>query len=289
MSNYYKKRMKELGLLEEESSNSSSSKSSKTSQKVSSTPKQKSSNYYSKRMKELGIEKDNDVVDKSYINKFLSDADKYLKSTQSNYEGMDYSNSKSVYESNRKTADDLSKRSSAISDYLKKNKDSFGPEEYDSIMSYIDEFGKASASNRYAFYNKGKFYSQFETEDDYKTWAQEQEWAKEYAGMSYDEIKDKIGIVDDKDLRNWLTEYAPSTMKADDYDREISSIDDEIGALESVLSQYDEMTKVPSKGQYYESWMRDFGRNYGSRGDVVAKIEALKASKWEYENKKKYS
>jgi hypothetical protein len=138
MSDYYKKRMKELGLLEEDSSDSKGSKPSKTTQKTSSTPKKKSSNYYENRMKELGIKKDSDEVDDSYIKSFLNDVDKYLKSSQGNYKDMDYSNSRELYESNRETADDLSKRSDIINGWLKKNKDTIDSKTYNNIKSYID-------------------------------------------------------------------------------------------------------------------------------------------------------
>lgn len=124
----------------------------------------------------------------------------------------------------------------------------------------------------------------------YGSLLQEQEWAKEYEGKSYDEIKQLIDIIPegtDGKLKKWLTEYAPTIMKKADYDAEIYNIDDKIGSLEAVIDQYDSYKY--STGEYTQAWYRDFAKKYGSRSDVEAKIEELKASKWDYENKKKYN
>lgn len=123
-------------------------------------------------------------VDEDFINTFLSDANNYLKGVKDTYNSIQYSTVGSVYDSQLKTVTDLRKRSGAIRQYLKANKDSIDQDAYnsfylelrdldDTLVKYLDSFSKA----------KG-YYGQFKTEDDYNV-------AKLYS-MSNDELKKYI-------------------------------------------------------------------------------------------------
>ena len=78
-------------------------------------------------------------VDESYVNTFVSDANKYLNSMQSDYDRIGATPASSVYQTRKKAADDLGKRSSAVRRYLEQNKTSIGSKDYDGLMSFLDD------------------------------------------------------------------------------------------------------------------------------------------------------
>lgn len=119
-------------------------------------------------------------VDESYINTFISDANKYLNSTQSDYNRMGVTTGSSVYLTRKKAADDLRKRSFVVRQYLEKNKTSVSSKDYDSLLSYLEDFDRASSQSIYDFYQAEKYYSQWDTEEDYNKYLQEQ---KEYENL----------------------------------------------------------------------------------------------------------
>ena len=109
-------------------------------------------------------------VDDNFITVFLSDATKYLNSTESDYKRVKYGNSASMLRSKSQTADDLRSRSFSVRQYMEKNKGSFEAEDYDSFMSWLDDFDNASQQGLYAFYEADRFYSNFDNEEQYNFW-----------------------------------------------------------------------------------------------------------------------
>ena len=92
-------------------------------------------------------------VDEAYIQSFLKDAQSFLDSAESAYNGIDYTTKDSVYEDRKKKTAELRSRSWDIRQYLKQNKDSLKAEDYSSLVSMLDDFDQVSSSNAYAFYN----------------------------------------------------------------------------------------------------------------------------------------
>ena len=124
-------------------------------------------------------------VDGDYINSFFKDAQSYLNSAGSKYSGMDFSNSKSTYEEQKKKFEDLRSRSWDIRQYLKQNKSSMKEDDYTSYMSLLDKFDQASISNDYSFYKKNDYYSNWATESAYNEYLRQQK----INNMSSEEIK----------------------------------------------------------------------------------------------------
>ena len=114
------------------------------------------------------------TVDTSYINTFISDAGKYMDSMEADFKGMGVSSSESVYNQRKKEADDLRARSWAINQFLADNKDSLDPDRYKNLTSYLDSFDDASAQSIYDFYRNREYYSQWDTDEAYKTYLKEQ-------------------------------------------------------------------------------------------------------------------
>ncbi len=131
--------------------------------------------------------------------------------------------------------------------------------------------------------------SGFDNAEDYGKAVKDAGYRDKYKGKSYSELMKYREI--DTDAKKWIDQYAPSVMTAEDYSNKIANIDNEIAALNNVLNQYEEMSGRAKKvgySDYSESWMRDFGAKYGSTKDIKAKLESLKAQKWDYENAIKF-
>lgn len=151
---------------------------------------------------------------------------------------------------------------------------------------WLDSLDKSMADDEKTFAN-------FKNADAYKNAVAEYEaeapYRQKYEGMSYSELMKYREI--DTDAKQWIDAYAPSVMTSEDYSKEIYNIDNEIAALNNVLSQYEEMSRRAKNvgySDYSESWMREFGANYGSTKEIENKIESLKAKKWDYENAIKF-
>jgi len=108
------------------------------------------------------------TVDKDYISSYINDFNNYAMSVQSDYENMSYGNANSYYTKYGQTGDDLTKRAKTISSYLNTHKDELDPEAYKELSSYLQQSITAIDSTNTAFRDANDFYSQFESEEDYK-------------------------------------------------------------------------------------------------------------------------
>ena len=196
--------------------------SKKSSKKAETTSQEKPKTYTSPeeyvtvRLKELGLDHSN--VDSNYISSFFKDAKSYLSSVESDYNGMTFNNSSSVYEQRKKKTEDLKERSWNIRQYLDANKDSIGEDSYNAIIANLDEFDKYSTSNDYSFYRKNKYFSQWDSEDAYKTGIMSSAEIKhEYDNRVVEAEKDK-GII--FELSRAMVPYDWETAEANGVDRQ---------------------------------------------------------------------
>lgn len=128
---------------------------SKSTKSTTSSGKNNESGSYLEKLKKKYIP----TIDQDYISSFASDVDSYISSAESDYKSMSVENSSAIHDSRLQRANDLSKRSFAIRQYIEKNRNALGEDKYNSFKSYLDEFDKASSDLRYDFYNANKHYS----------------------------------------------------------------------------------------------------------------------------------
>ena len=158
-------------------------------------------------------------VDNNFVSQFFKDAQGYLNSVQSNYEGMGYSNRDSVYDARKKEMDDLRARSWDIRQYLSKNKASMKEEDYASLISVLDDFDRTAISTDYSFYRKKEGYSKWDTEAAYNEYVRQQG----LNSMSSEELKAaQAGSVKNEDDKNIIQELMLSNMP---YNREYAEQD----------------------------------------------------------------
>ena len=158
-------------------------------------------------------------VDADYINSFLRDSEDYLKSAEKDYSSMGVGTGSSIYESRKKTAEDLNSRSSAIKQYLEKYRDNIDSKTYDSLSKYLDDFGVSSAQIGYAFYD-AKQKLDLENPDNrlrmYESMKDRLEAIE--AEMKTASKGDLISLTDEKKkLEDSVRQYERTQYKADSY------------------------------------------------------------------------
>ena len=127
----------------------------KEAEPQSAAPASKDSESYLDRLKKKYIP----TVDQEYINSFMTDADSFLGSAQSDYESMGIDTYSKIHDERLQKSNDLRKKSFAIRRYLDDNKDAIGEEQYNSFKDYLDSFDKTAGDIGYQFYNASQYYS----------------------------------------------------------------------------------------------------------------------------------
>ena len=190
-------------------------------------------------------------VDDIYINKFVSDMRNFLQRSQEEYEKLDWksANDKKVSDYRSSIMDDLRSRGDTIRAYLNLNKNNLETSSYEELISYLDTFDSARKDVFYSFDNAGKFYSAFESEDDYNKFVADQK--------DYEEKKNYDISAGQRELE----EMESALYKAKRLQQQISTLSGRVGGnaaelqarLDETLGQYDldELeAAVISKKQY---------------------------------------
>ena len=126
-------------------------------------------------------DKDEEIDDK-YVKDFFSEASSFLQSAESTYGGMNFDNQNDVYNSWHERSNDLRSRSYKIRGYLKRNRDRFDEESYNSLMASLDDFDRASTSADYALYQNKEWSYKYDTKEDYDT-AVKEGWLPIFEGF----------------------------------------------------------------------------------------------------------
>ena len=159
-------------------------------------------------------------VDDRYINSFINDANSFLKSMRSDYKWMGTSEGSSLYQSKKKTVEDLNSRSLQIKMYLAENRENMDEEGYNSLKSVLDNFSRDSTSSMYAFFEKQNDYDQKSKLD---LSAAEQE-IKDLKAKRYEYANNHQFDLNDLDQR-------------EEYDKAIAEMGDKIAQKEQYLNQ----------------------------------------------------
>ena len=225
------------------------------------------------------------------LSRFESDYNAFIGLVQKDYDGLNYGNASSKYDYYSSSASALRERATDLKVYIGAQKGRMSDEDYNKWMSYFNNIDIHLNEVSNSFYKANEYYSRFKTEDEYNTAVKQNGWYTEYSGKTYQELQKVIDTTDDDELRNWLTEYAPTVMTDKDYQREINGINNELSNLEhdyNFFKNNDDRYSVTFK-EGVADWMANFKKKYGDVKQLEARIEKLKAKRWELENKMKYS
>lgn len=100
-------------------------------------------------------------VNQEYIDSFISDANSFLKSSQGDYEGVDWKNAASVYDNKNLALQDLNTRADAIRTWMSLNRNKLPDDSYKSLNGYLDTFRSGGSSILDAFKGAKDYYSQY--------------------------------------------------------------------------------------------------------------------------------
>lgn len=129
------------------------------------------------RVKSSGVSFD---INDDYINTFLSDANDFITTAKTDYEGIGWSNASSTYTARDEAWVDLSNRADYIGTWLKHNKDRLDPDTYNSLSNSLNSISSNMNPIMDGFRESRRFYSQWETEEDYNKAVEAQ---KEYDAL----------------------------------------------------------------------------------------------------------
>ena len=177
-------------------------KKSSSSKETTSKPKDDSSSVRTTMLSKYAGSGEKENVSSDSISKFLLDAEDYLSNANYRYTNLGFSTATDTWNKNRTEANNLLAQGYSIRDYLLKNKSSIDEKTYKSLTKQIETINEAVRSYTGAFRDANKFYSQWETEEDYLTWKKETE--------AYEALKNfdtKKGEAEVQDLEKVLNEY----------------------------------------------------------------------------------
>ena len=153
-------------------------------------------------------------VDTTYINTFIQDAQKFLKSSQEERNLLNWqkANDKETSENRNGAIADLNSRSATIRAYLNANKSKLDEDTYKELVSTLDSVKSATNEVFHSFHNAEKYYSQWETEDDYNKAVDAQKDREEKSTFDLDagakEIEELEAIFDDAyTVESWYNAY----------------------------------------------------------------------------------
>ena len=167
----------------------------------------------------------------------------------------------------------------------------FGQEQYDAHNREIDNMiGQAAAwQNQYADNQQitdginavvsalnttrdyvtdyHDYYSMWDDEAAYKADEQNYKWYQTYSTKSYDELTGIIAGMEEGEEKTWLTNFAPTVMTQEDYDKEIAR----------TQQQIEEMWALYERAYTIESWYTDYSTSpKESRTDPQSDAENLR-------------
>ena len=231
----------------------------KDEEKKTSSTTQASTDYNATRVEQLRSEMNSKYnraseVNDDFINTFFTDAEKYIGNAQSSIAKLGFSNAASTYDTYADTIADLRSRYGAISQYIKTNRSSYAEDAYKSISSRLDSAIEAINGSHNTFYTSKKYYSQWDTEEDYNDYVTKQ-----------------------KEFEAYRRDY--EAKKNFDLD----AGQKEIAGLESILGEYKNLSRweQDEKGQARLDAIR---QEYGDERD----IKALISEKQQYLNQAKH-
>ncbi len=124
-------------------------------------------------------------VDYDYVNSFVKSATDFLSTAEKEHSSVGWDNAYNTYRTRVSSYNDLNVKARNISEWLKTNADKIDSDTYNTYNTFLDEYNKSSASVIEAFKSSKDMFSQFESEEAYKT-AKRQ---NDINNMSPDDIK----------------------------------------------------------------------------------------------------
>ena len=228
-----------------------------------------------------------------YIDSFLKDASNFVNSAPQEFESIGFSTASSAYEQRFQQSSDISSRAKYIRSWLNANKENIEDQEtYNSLMSSLDEWDKASSVIHNQFSAKKNYFSNWETEDDYNKWYEEEKRKEELRNVDLKYEANQISILEldfenMKNLRSKINDlYNELNVKEHQLGEQKHRVDltvdsnlqkeieDLRAELESAKSEYEQSSSVLGNADAIESKLNDLRSTYESAKELQ-ETEAL--------------
>lgn len=254
-----------------------------------------SENYQKKKAELLSKYDRSALVDNSYIMAYRDSANKYREKAAQESAGIQFSNAVGLRNANAEPIQKLRLQNGAIRQWLWKNKDNMDEKSYYKTLKELDADRDFLMGYGEALDKAADYYSQWENEDAYNRDLRLYGYSQKYSGKSYDALLSDIEKLEDGEEKEWLTQYAKTTMTDKDYDEKISETDAEIANLEKLISDYDSLTANWGMGgdEADSKTLQDASYLMNSNGfknirDAKNNLDALKNTRWNLTNERKY-
>lgn len=200
---------------------------------------------------------DTSGVNDEYINTFISDANNFFGGAEKTYNGMNWGNASSVYDSTNNTWQELKKRKDVLDAWLYQNKSRLTEDSYKNLSETLSSIDSSASSILGGFENAKNFYGQFETEDSYNQWKVEEEKKKEL--MESEDFKSKSGYVSTKADTFWDRIWSQYGLGYEDLTYEyINDVDGMRSKIKNKASNYSMESIDPDGESSFDDKAYDF-------------------------------
>lgn len=152
---------------------------------------------------------------------------------------------------------------------------------YEDVKDYIGRMGVPNAAQLVS--NLRKLQSEVHREDS---------WYQSRKGNDYFSIRDELDTMDSgSDEYRWLTDYAQSVIRPEDYEKMILENEGSLQYLENALQEIRGVSEQINLGGEDPATVKRYKaltQKYGSTSELEARIEALNAENWNYRKAVEY-
>lgn len=162
----------------------------------------------------------------------------------------------------------------------------------DSLVSTLDQMESG--------YDAYLGMSEFKTKDEYDTAARKWGYSQKYQGKTYDELEAIMKDMADGEEKEWVRQYAPSTMTSEDYKKQLEAIGPNIDATSKHLEdlyarRYTLQQKITGYSRGYvpagvsmKALREELMQLNAEIKEAEGALEGLKTDRWKMSNDSKY-
>ena len=221
-------------------------------------------------------------VNDDYIKSFIKDSQEYMKNAEKDYDSVGYNDAAGVSSQYSEKSADLRARARAIKAFANVQKSS----QLKDLSDYVDSFNDASSGISHAFDDRVRYFSQWETEEDYNRDVDNHTYTTKYKGNTYGDLQKKKAEITSKIAKAkgdekaalerelyWLNNHSTDVQFVDTMtDEELDTINDDVNAKIKTLNE--ERSTIERRMYGYERGNLEYTDTYKKDEKRLAEIDA---------------
>lgn len=168
-------------------------------------------------------------------------------------------------------------------------------------ISVINEAVQYLSDARQFLGQRRDYYSNWNNETEYQTGLRHYGYQQKYAGMSYTELENILGELEDGEEKEWLSQYAPTVMTDTDYGVRIGQLNTDIyileNSIEEMTARRDELQRLNAgysrsytiSQEQKDAVAEELAQLNAEIESAQAQLDSMNASRWELTNGRKYN